>query len=148
MCRVIPQRVTYVDLTTVGSDETKLLHLNSLIDCLQRDPNLAYLEQQSLATIFQSVYVSTGCDYNPFFVGIGKGSFLKALFQYAEFICCEGSLSDVQPGNKEKGYLAYLRLVGAAYFLKYRSSYRGTKSPVTLYHSCQSALLLDNMQNG
>ena len=38
---------TYVDLTTVGSDETKLLHLNSLIDCLQRDPNLAYLEQQS-----------------------------------------------------------------------------------------------------
>jgi len=85
---------------------------------------------------------------NPFFVGIGKGSFLKALFQYAEFICCEGSLSDVQPGNKEKGYLAYLRLVGAAYFLKYRSSYRGTKSPVTLYHSCQSALLLDNMQNG
>jgi len=78
-----------------------------------------------------------------FFVGIGKGSFLKALFQYAEFTCCEGSLSDVQPGNKEKGYLAYLKLVGAAYFLKYRSSYRGTKSPVTLYHSCQSSSLLD-----
>ena len=127
---------TYIDLTTIGSDETKILNLNNLIDCFQRDPYLANIDEQRLTTIFQSLYVSTGCDYNPFFVGIGKGSFLKAFFMFPEFMCIEGSLSDVDERNKEQGYLAFLRLVGTAYFLMHRASYRGNKSPVNLYHSC------------
>ena len=126
----------YLDLTPIGSDETKILNLNHLIDCFQRDPCLSNI--QNLTTVIQSIYVSTGCDYNPFFVGIGKGSFLKAFFAFPDFICMEGSPSDVQERNKEHGYHAFLRLVGTAYFLMHKSSYRGNKSPVNLYHSCVS----------
>ena len=137
-----PVAETYIDLTTIGSEDTKLLNLNKLIDCFQRDPDLAHIDQQKLPTIFQSLYVSTGCDYNPFFAGIGKGSFLRALFTFPEFITTEESLSNVQPCNKEQGYLSFLRLVGTAYFLTHRASYRGNKSPVNLYHSCQSGTSL------
>ena len=48
--------------------------------------------------------------------GIGKGSFLRALF--AEFIKSSGSISDVNIVSKEQGYLAFLRLVGTTYFLQ------------------------------
>ena len=44
----------------------------------------------------------------------------------------------MQPCNKEQGYLLFLRLVGTAYFLTHRACCRGNKSPVNLYHSCQS----------
>ena len=52
------------------------------------------------------------------------------------------SLSDIDPNNKE-GYLSFLRLVGTAYFLKYRGTYQGTKSPVHLFHSCKSTSSLE-----
>ena len=100
--------------------------------------------RNKLFTVIQSLYVGTGCDYNPFFAGIGKGSFLRTLFTYAEFITTNGSLSDVEPCNHDKGYLAFLRLVGTAYFfLMHRASYRGTKSPVHLYNSCEFTTALD-----
>ena len=49
-------------------------------------------------------YVSMGCDYNPFFAGIGKGSFLRAFYMYAEFISADGSLSDL---SNDEGYLVF-----------------------------------------
>ena len=131
---------TFIDLTPVGADDSKILNLNNLIECLQCDPDLAHIEHQTLPTIFQSLYASTGCDYNPFFAGIGKGSFLRGFYMYAEFISTDGSLSDV---NNDEGYLAFLRLVGTSYFLKHRASYKGTKSPVQLYNSCQATTKLD-----
>ena len=45
----------------------------------------------------------------------------------------KGSLSH---WKSEDSYLAFLRLVGTTYFIKYRSTYRETKSPVTLFNSC------------
>ena len=63
---------------------------------------------------------------------------MKAFFAFPDFICMEGSLGDINERNKEKGYLAFLRLVGTAYFLMHKASYRGNKSPVNLYHSCES----------
>ena len=62
---------TFIDLTPVGADDNKILSLNNLLDCLQCDPDLAQIQQHNLPTIFQSLFVSTGCDYNPFFAGIG-----------------------------------------------------------------------------
>ncbi len=138
-----PGAETYIDLTPIGSEDTKILSLNELITSLQSDPDLAHVENETITTIIQSLYVSTGCDYNPFFSGIGKGMFLKAHFTYAEFINSNGSLSDVNVDRKERGYLAFLRLVGTAYFLKHRASYRGNKSPINLYHSCPSTTELE-----
>ena len=133
---------TFIDLTPVGSEDTKIMNLNMLIKSMKSDPDLELIEQDSIPTVLQSLYASTGCDYNPFFSGIGKGSFLKAFYTHAEFICSNGSLSDIDPNNKE-GYLSFLRLVGTAYFLKYRGTYQGTKSPVYLFHSCKSTSSLE-----
>ena len=133
---------TFIDLTPVGSEDTKIMNLNILIKSLKSDPDLELIEQDSIPTVLQSLYASTGCDYNPFFSGIGKGSFLKAFYTHAEFICSNGSLSDIDPNNEE-GYHSFLRLVGTAYFLKYRGTYQGTKSPVHLFHSCKSTSSLE-----
>ena len=62
---------------------------------------------------------------------------------YAEFITSDGSLSDVDPQNHHQGYLAFLRLVGTAYFLMHRASHKGLKSPVQLYNSCEATTVLD-----
>ena len=132
-----PGAETFIDLTPVGSEDSKIMNLNKLIDSMKSDPDLAFIEQDTLQTVLQSLYASTGCDYNPFFAGIGKGSFLKAFYTHAEFICSDGSLSNIDPNN-EQGYLSFLRLVGTAYFLMYRATYHGTKSPVHLFHSCKS----------
>ena len=64
---------------------------------------------------------------------------------YAEFISTDGSLSDV---NNDEGYLTFLRLVGTSYFLKHRASYKGTKSPVQLYNSCQATTNWINTSSG
>ena len=78
-----------------------------------------------------------------FFSGVGKCSFFKAFCGYSDFICgprVNGSLSQ---WKSENSYLAFLRLVGTTYFVKYRSTYRGAKSPVTLFNSCTSTTIED-----
>ena len=85
----------FIDLTPVGSEDTKIMSLNELINSMKSDPDLEFIDQDTLPTVLQSLYVSTGCDYYLFFAGIGKGSFLRALYTHAEFICSSGSLSDV-----------------------------------------------------
>ena len=132
-----------VELTKVGSKERKLLHMKTLIDCLQRDPDLSLLPTQALPAILQALYASTGCDYTSFFFGVGKCSFFAAFCRYSDFICgprAEGSLANSKSPNS---YLAFLRLVGTTYFVKYRSTYRGTKSPVTLFNSCTGTSIED-----
>ena len=42
---------TFIDLTPVGADNTKFLSLNQLLDCLQCDPDLAYIQQHTLPSI-------------------------------------------------------------------------------------------------
>ena len=108
-----PGAETFIDLTSVGSEDPKIMNLNKLIDSMKSDPDLAFIEQNTLPTVLQSLYASTGWDYNPFFAGIGKGSFLKAFYTHAEFISSDGSLSNIDPNN-EQGYLSFLRLVGTA----------------------------------
>ena len=37
-----------VDLTPVGSEDTKIMSLNTLMECLQHDPDLAHIEGTKL----------------------------------------------------------------------------------------------------
>ena len=73
-----------------------------------------------------------------FFYGLGKSTFWNSFCRYSDFIC--GSVNGSIANSKSpEAYLSFLRLVGTAYFLKYRSTYRGTKSPVTLFNSCSGS---------
>ena len=47
-----------------------------------------------------SIYVSTGCDYNPFFVGIDKGSLLNVFFTFPDFL--KASWNNILPHAQGK----------------------------------------------
>ena len=73
------------------------------------------------------MYVSTGCDFTSFFYGIGKVTFLKAFYQYSQFISAPaehtpGSLADISPDSNV--FLAFIRLVGATYFTKHMPAFQ------------------------
>ena len=48
------------------SIDTKIISLNEVITFLQSNPDLAHIEKnkQTKTAIIQSLYVSTGCNYN------------------------------------------------------------------------------------
>ena len=81
------------------------------------------------AYLVQAVYILTGCDYISYFKGIGKVFFLNVLFQHAAFITggldppgCLAHLTS--PENFHMGFLAFVRLVGCAYFKKQLSGFK------------------------
>ena len=119
----------YIEISTLGSKEKKLLHLSHLHDSLTQDPDLAAIPQHQVPLVIQTLYASTGCDYTSFFSRLGKSSFLKAFYRFAEFI------GSVNPHSEKDGYFSFLRLVGSAYYLKYRSSFTDHHHPRVLYHS-------------
>lgn len=99
----------YIEISTLGSKEKKLLHLNQLTNSLTQDPDLAAIPLQQLPLVLQTLYAATGCDYTSFFSGLGKSTFLKAMYKYATFI------GPMIPHSEKEGYLSFLRLVGSAY---------------------------------
>ena len=130
-----------IRISKVTSKEIRLLHLNALLTALKHDPNLSSICPSQLAKIMQVLYVVTGCDYTSFFYGIGKATFLRIFFQHAKFITAtlphtQGSLCNTSLDNEEHtlGFLAFLRLVGTAYFKKYSSGF-DTRSPESHYKS-------------
>lgn len=113
--------------------------LNEFIDSLKRDPDLSLVPSQDLPAILQALHVSTGCDYISFFYGLGKSSFFNSFYRYSDTICGCRANGSVANSKSPEAYLSFLRLVGTAYFLKYRSTYRATKSPVTLFNLCSNS---------
>ena len=88
--------------------------------------------------IIQAVYAATGCNYTSFFTGLSKSYFLKVLHQHAMFIASTetipGSLIDIR--NVESSTLAFIRLVGTAYFMKHRGAFcEATPSAQLIAHS-------------
>ena len=75
-----------VQLNKYSSKELRFLHLSNLIQVLKNDPDLSSLTPDRIPQIFQTLFVSTGCDYVSYFSGIGKATFYKHFFQNAEFI--------------------------------------------------------------
>ena len=123
------QKDIVVQLNLYSSKELKYIHLTAFLEVLQNDPNLSCIPAAKIPQIFQSLYVSTGCDYT-FFSEIGKASFYRCLFQDAEFITSGnssflGSLADTNLSDNQFkiGFLALLRLIGSVYFRKQRSGF-------------------------
>ena len=129
-----------VELTKVGSKDRKLLFMTN---CLERDPDLSLVPTQELPRIIQALYACTGCDYTSFFSGLGKCSFFRTFCRYSDFICGSRVKGSLSHWKSENSYLAFLRLVGTTYFIKYISTYRGTKSPVALFNSCTGTTIED-----
>ena len=44
---------TFINLTPVGSYDTKIMSLNELINCMKSDPDLEFIDQDTLPTILR-----------------------------------------------------------------------------------------------
>ena len=129
----------YIELKGRRKDSHRYLHLNKFIQALHSDPDLAQVSPEQRASIVQAVYILTGCDYISYFKGIGKVFFLNVLFQHATFITGginpSGSLAQlVCQENSHLGQLAFVRLVGCAYFKKHLAGFK-FDTPEALFHS-------------
>ena len=86
---------------------------------LQRGPDLVTLNPERLNRVFQTFYIVTaGCDYVSYFKNIGKKPLqtcsLNTHHSLMIWICHAGCLSQTVTGNREDGFLAFLRLIGIA----------------------------------
>ena len=134
-----------VQLSSIGTN-LKLLHINEFIEALYEDPDLSSIPTSTRAKTLQILYISTGCDFVSFFVGIGKAAFLKSFFRNTEFITGQtptstyGSLSDTTPDSN--GVLAFIRLVGVAYFEKNRGAF-DDDNPTGFFNSVSDQCITD-----
>ena len=130
-----------VKISQISSKQTRFIDIQALVHALENDPDLAALPRLSIPIIMEMVYVCTGCDYVSFFHGLGKASFMNALYRCAEFITADkdntpGSLSDFDELSNKEGFLSFLRLVGCAYFIKHKSAFLPTyHTPVSYFNS-------------
>ena len=131
------------------SQDLKYVNLNSLVQALKDDPDLASLPGDLVAPCFQVLFTISGCDYISYFTGFGKAAFMNVFYQHATFITgdeAKGRLSDCSTCDIKQGYLAFLRLIGTLYFKKHYSAFvslRGIETPQHLMNSLSSTSLLD-----
>jgi len=117
-----------VQLNKYTSKELLYLHLSSFLEVLAKDPDLSSIPPDKIPQIFQSVFVTSGCDITSFFSQIGKATFYRHLFKDAEFITggnSIGTLADTGLHNNQfkTGFLAFLRMVGTVYFRKNNTAF-------------------------
>jgi hypothetical protein len=133
-----------IQLNPIHSSSKSFININNIVTALKSDPDVASLCPDSLLTIMTSLFVATGSDFTSYFKSIGKASFLNLFFQYSNFITgieAIGSLADIQQNNRDSGFLAFLRLIGTAYFKKHLSSFvslNGCETPQQLYNSMET----------
>ena len=131
-----------IQLNVPHAHEQKFLHLNNFVKALSSDPDLASLNRDKLANTFQTLFVCTGCDYISYFKSLGKATFLNIFYQHSEFITGEqmpGNLHEVQ--SSSHSFLAFVRLVGTAYFKKHIAAFTSLYSystPIQLFNSYSS----------
>jgi len=127
-----------VRLSPFNALEQRFLHLTHLLSCFKDDPELAGVEESSIPHIIQAMFICTGCDYISFFNGLGKTTFLQALFHYCQFITATTTTTTriLTAGNE--GFLSFVRLVGCAYFKKHKTAFLPSfPNPETLFNSIQ-----------
>ena len=95
---------------------------------LNHDSVLAVVVADNRHALLQALFISTGCDYTSFFASIGKATFMRIAFHHCSFVndnseLSLGTLVDTAD-TKEKGFLAFVRLVGTAYFKKHLSCFQ------------------------
>ena len=130
----------FIQLHGRRKDSNRYLHVNKLVQALHSDPDLAQVPVVHRISILRMVYVATGCDYISYFKGIGK-VFLNVLYQHATFITAgldpAGSLADITMENTQMGLLAFVRLVGCAYFKKHLTGFR-LDTPEAIFRSIRA----------
>ena len=71
---------------------------------------------------------------------LGKAILLNTFYQYATFI---GSLHQIQPENKDNGFLAIIQLIGTSYFKKHLAAFISLynyETPKQLFNSLDPSL--------
>ena len=138
----IGQSDIIVHLSAIGRD-LKLLHMNSLMVALSLDPSLSSIPPNSHPSMLQMLYIATGCDFTSFFVSLGKSAFLKSFFfclhngfQATPMQTLQGLLL-LQTQLENNSLLAFVRLVGAAYYTKHRGAFK-EESPRLHFNSLKS----------
>ena len=126
---VTPEMEVVVQLSNPGDRHLRLLHLHTLIDLINWDPELTTVRKAYRTGIIQCLYVCTECDYVSFFVGIGKMSFLKVFFKKPSFIVgeestCRALCSTIFSEISGNGFLAFLKLIGLACFKKHCRAFK------------------------
>ena len=143
---LIPDTQIIVQLSKDHTHGARFLCLNTLLDALSNDPDLADILPNLRPQAMQSLYISTGCDYVSFFTGIGKASFLSTFFQHASFIAGgrepPGSIGEFSLDAQSPGMLSFLRLVGCAYFRKHSSAFE-LHTPEALFHSTEGTTMTE-----
>ena len=137
----------------------RFIDLKVLMTCPMQDPNLATLSPGRKGLTLQILYITSGCDYVPYLYG--KAKFIQIFCEHAKFISehakfisgteMEGCLSQAQDSSKEKGFLAFLRLIGTLYFKKHLTALVTQfecETPQHLLESWQSQTQGRNMKPG
>ncbi len=131
-----------VQVSAISSREIRLLDLTALVVALQSDPDLVDIPSDILPQVMQTLFVCTGCDYISFFSQLGKATFIRYFFQYANVTSGDplGTLADValDGDHYKNGYLAFLRLVGTIYFKKHGTAF-DTPTPATHFRNFAKA---------
>lgn len=143
---LIPDTQVIVQLSQNHSDGGRFLCLNTLLDALSNDPAIADIPPMLRPQALQSLYISIGCDYVSFFMGIGKASFMSTFFQHASFIAGgtdpPGTMGEFSLNAQSPAMLSFLRLVGCAYFRKHCSAFE-LHSPEALFHSIEGNSMIE-----
>lgn len=117
-----------VRLDMPGSKEQIYLNMNMLAAMINRDPDLAMINEEHRCAVLQACYVASGCDFTSFFAGVGKATFFTALFKYTSFVCLgPGFLHNI---NDTSSFLAFIRLVTSAYYCRFRSAFNSSPADV------------------
>ena len=126
MLSEIPSKTFNVQLKS-RAQGSEFLNLNILLNSLSKNTNLKKINTSIIGKIFQTLYISTGCDYVSYFKHHGKTSFYNSLFDYAEFITGDtslpGTLDMIEESNLSLGFFSFLRLVGVEYFKSVASKF-------------------------
>lgn len=135
-----------VQLNPPSSRIKRYVNLNNLLEALNDDPDLSAIPHAERPLVLMSLFVATGSDFTSYFRSIGKATFLKHFFQDASFItgsAMQSSLANFNLQMREFGFLAFLRLVGTAYFKKHLASvisHYNLETPTQLYNSISTSL--------
>lgn len=123
----------YIKTNAMGKP-LKYMSMYKLQDSLTSDPTIP--EEKQPKTI-QALFALTGCDFTSSFTGLGKTTFFNTLIKHARFIAGKDSLSGTlsESSYTQQGFMAFLRLIGCAYFNKHQSAFGGTQTPSSLYYS-------------